>query len=84
MNANNTDATRTAIDFTEVEQPMQRRGVVTVAVSIEGHTTSTNQPTAEQVVEALAQLAKGQSLYVVTDEKTRASVRVNIAGVKLA
>ena len=79
-----TDAAKTAIDFTEVEQPMQRRGTVTVAVTVEGHTTSTTQPSAEQVAGALAKLAKGQSIYVVLDEKERIGVYVSIAGVKLA
>lgn len=62
-----TEATATPLAGIEaVEQPMTRRGTVTLVVTVEATTLADGIPSREQVAAALAQLGQGQTVYIDT------------------
>lgn len=81
-----TDAVVTPLaGLVPVEQPLTRRGVVTVKVTVEATTLADGIPSAEQVAAALAQLGVNQSVYVATDRYSYGSgTRVTVTGIELA
>jgi hypothetical protein len=89
---NATDAVSTALKGVEaVEQPMLRRGVVTVNVTVEASTLADAVPSQEAVAEALARLGKGQSVRVIDsnggfdrDGMYYVGTAVRITGITLA